>query len=424
MLILFTSLNFISKKGSDGVNKYGYPSKFKLNLNRKKEKDIIQTTNLSEGISKGNHPIIIENTNMETKKRTAWVIKWYIEDGDFCKKNDLICLVQFLNEGKQNEEKMIADENGIVKHKTDRIYFNTIDEVKSKSFYEIDLKIAQMNVALIEYNGFNQSSNLTWNFVGGRLTDKYDLAGFIILWGNNSERLFLTINHLNKKDYLVVRFPTKDFDCRINDKIEFLFENGDVLSLILTESSYFHSTIQDFGINKINEVKILLTTESIKKLSTNIIAEWRIVFGSRSEVKGKFNNVETSRKIFKLENIPLMIMNLAQSFLIEVSNIKEYEPTTVIADDIEKEECYVYLMHDTSNNYHKIGISNNPQYRERTLQSEKPTIELISSKKLPSRLIALSIEKALHESFKDKNLRGEWFDLDKSDVADIIKTLT
>jgi predicted GIY-YIG superfamily endonuclease len=147
------------------------------------------------------------------------------------------------------------------------------------------------------------------------------------------------------------------------------------------------------------------------------------VFSSRNEVRGKFNSNENSKPFFKIENAPPMVMNLAQSFLNEVINIKEYEPTIDFANDIEKEECYVYLMHDTTNNYYKIGISNNPNYRERTLQSEKPTIELIASKKFPSRLIVLSIEKALHESFKTKNIRGEWFNLNQSDVEDIIKTL-
>lgn len=85
--------------------------------------------------------------------------------------------------------------------------------------------------------------------------------------------------------------------------------------------------------------------------------------------------------------------------------------------------CYVYLMKDTSNGYHKIGISNTPEYRERTLQSEKPTIEMIACKKFPTRKIAESIESALHTAYSQQRLRGEWFNLNDADVAAIIESL-
>ena len=80
-------------------------------------------------------------------------------------------------------------------------------------------------------------------------------------------------------------------------------------------------------------------------------------------------------------------------------------------------------MVDTTNGYHKIGISNNPEYREHTLQSEKPTIELLAAKQFPSRIIASAIESALHSAFGEKRLRGEWFDLTDQDVSDIKLTL-
>lgn len=86
-------------------------------------------------------------------------------------------------------------------------------------------------------------------------------------------------------------------------------------------------------------------------------------------------------------------------------------------------ECYVYLMHDTTNGYHKIGISKNPEYRERTLQSEKPTIELLCAKQFPSRTIAEAIESALHKAFEVKRIRGEWFVLSSTDVDQIRLTL-
>ena len=68
-------------------------------------------------------------------------------------------------------------------------------------------------------------------------------------------------------------------------------------------------------------------------------------------------------------------------------------------------------MFDANTKYYKIGISNQPKYREKTLQSEKPTIELIKSKQFPSRAIASALEKALHNTYASNHIRGEWYNL-------------
>jgi hypothetical protein len=88
------------------------------------------------------------------------------------------------------------------------------------------------------------------------------------------------------------------------------------------------------------------------------------------------------------------------------------------------EECYVYFMFDTKSQYYKIGISNLPEWREKTLQSEKPSIKLIAAKKFVNRRIAANFEKALHDSYSHKRKRGEWFQLDQEDINEIRITLT
>lgn len=75
---------------------------------------------------------------------------------------------------------------------------------------------------------------------------------------------------------------------------------------------------------------------------------------------------------------------------------------------------FVYLMRDTSLNYHKIGFSTKPAFREKTLQAEKPTIQL--EHYWPGTWKA---EQYLHTKFKDKHVRGEWFDLNHYDIAEI-----
>jgi len=69
-----------------------------------------------------------------------------------------------------------------------------------------------------------------------------------------------------------------------------------------------------------------------------------------------------------------------------------------------EESKKTYLMKDKCNNYYKIGVSKNPKYREKTLQSEKPTIEMV-------KVWDKNIESHLHDKYKRQRIRGEWFNL-------------
>lgn len=72
-----------------------------------------------------------------------------------------------------------------------------------------------------------------------------------------------------------------------------------------------------------------------------------------------------------------------------------------------------YLMTDSNTGYTKIGKSKNPGKREKTLQSEKPTITL--------KLVCdQMVEGKLHKEYAEKRIRGEWFDLTESDIEQII----
>jgi hypothetical protein len=76
---------------------------------------------------------------------------------------------------------------------------------------------------------------------------------------------------------------------------------------------------------------------------------------------------------------------------------------------------HLYIMTDTKNGFHKIGISKEPKHRESTLQSEKPSILLIWSSPVPIKNVN-KIEAILHEKFSSKRIRGEWFDLSDDDI--------
>ena len=71
-----------------------------------------------------------------------------------------------------------------------------------------------------------------------------------------------------------------------------------------------------------------------------------------------------------------------------------------------------YIMKDNHNNMYKIGKSKNPKFREKTLQSEKPSIKMI-------KVFDFNIERKLHILYKNKRVRGEWFRLSDKDLENI-----
>ena len=92
-------------------------------------------------------------------------------------------------------------------------------------------------------------------------------------------------------------------------------------------------------------------------------------------------------------------------------------------EEISDESVHVYLMYDESTNLYKIGVSNNPKYREKTLQGEIPKIKTIVSREFKDRKLSLIMEKTLHDYFKTKHVRGEWFDLNEYDLEKLSSLL-
>ena len=77
-------------------------------------------------------------------------------------------------------------------------------------------------------------------------------------------------------------------------------------------------------------------------------------------------------------------------------------------------EDKVYLMYDFHTDLTKIGYSKNPKIRERTLQSEKPDIILLTYW-----IADKQVEKELHKKYVHKRVRGEWFNLTFQDYQEI-----
>jgi hypothetical protein len=124
--------------------------------------------------------------------------------------------------------------------------------------------------------------------------------------------------------------------------------------------------------------------------------DWREIFPT---VKG---NIVDINRIVRMENEEVSIYSLEEV---------EYEKA---ATKTRYNKTFVYVMIDKSTGLYKIGRSNNPQYRERTLQSEKPTIDLMF--KFEGMVMD---EKVLHDKYAGKRIRGEWFAIGYEEIEEI-----
>lgn len=76
---------------------------------------------------------------------------------------------------------------------------------------------------------------------------------------------------------------------------------------------------------------------------------------------------------------------------------------------------YVYLLHGVGTHYYKIGHSNNLDRRISQISPVLPfPLELVSSIRSDHRQ---KLEAYMHRKFASKRLEGEWFALDKDDIA-------
>lgn len=212
-------------------------------------------------------------------------------------------------------------------------------------------------------------------------------------------------------------------ELRKGDSILLLFESGDIINFVLSDSPlrneyrYENTKISHYEYR----AAFPLYREDVDLLTNSNLVSYRIKY---HESHTKPETLVVDDYPYKKEEFRAYINEFLKTLreLVHEYHLP-YRTVKQTQGEYTFNECYVYLMRDNINGYYKIGMSNNPEYREKTLQSEKPSIELIAPKKYPTRKIAESIESALHKAYDNLRLRGEWFNLKDEDVAAVIETL-
>lgn len=85
---------------------------------------------------------------------------------------------------------------------------------------------------------------------------------------------------------------------------------------------------------------------------------------------------------------------------------------------------HVYLIRGLEQ--HKIGISTNVERRLRELKNTggASSLEVVATAQFADRKVAGSVERHLHDRFKNKRRHGEWFDLNDDEVDEVLRVFS
>ena len=360
---------------------------------------------------------------------------WLIEDGSYVDKGDYV--YEYSNSVLFNAQLFrlgFKTNPTITKHKAEKsgyidFYFENkgLHIPKNQLMYftrDNDQKRADrkfINIPTIIDDEFDNSKKIKWERVSSILSLS---EGISSKSDDLKIDLLFSLNYEQNSDYIIFHFSPKQINPKQNDKVLFLFNNKEIIEFELTKNP---SSIKSITNSKILESKSPITRKEINLFLNEDLKKWKIILkkDNREIIGGE---IGSDKNYQSKNNLKIVIKKFVDEYISLVNKIiPDYQPQEnrqlIISKDFQTDHCFVYLMHDTSNGYYKIGISNKPQYREKTLQSEKPTIELIESKKFPIRKIAESFEKSLHIVFAEKRIRGEWFELNEIDVEHLINSL-
>ena len=349
--------------------------------------------------------------------------KWLKSDGDFVTKGEAVYTVITYY---PNTYTHIAEKDGYIHiiepkksyrvEKNELLYY-----IRDSDEKRIEQKF--INEPDIIKDEFNNSINIKWK----KVSSEFPVSNGVISKSDNYiTDLIISFIYFQDSDFILFTFNPKQIKPKRDDKICLLFDNNKQLEFELKNNPVSAKNRLN---ERILEYKTKITKSELELFANINFKKWKIsLVNDKREILG--GEIGGDKNYESKNCLNIVIKKYAREYIELVNDIiPNYEPLKIRLSsensntDIKSKACYVYLMLDTSNGYYKIGVSNKPNYREKTLQSEKPTIEMIASKKYPVRKIAESFEKSLHSTYSDKRVRGEWFELDEIDVFHIKESL-
>jgi len=254
------------------------------------------------------------------------------------------------------------------------------------------------------------------------------------VYGNEVDREYYNIN---KIEYFLTKESGKLILLSENKEKSLLFrskviENDDKSTKILSKFAEMEYSLNYENLF-IRDDKVFISLENLSKLVNEPIETLR---SKLDEVKYKLSeeniivnegNIELDEfsTLLILKDFPLDIycLYLEKHHILKESLLKIYKLNVVdnLLPEYKGERRYVYIIQNTFTHNIKIGISTDPSERLSSLQTGSDVeLKLIYKSGVCSNFF--EIESLCHEKFKDYNVRGEWFNVDSSEVITFLES--
>lgn len=216
------------------------------------------------------------------------------------------------------------------------------------------------------------------------------------------------------------RYGVKIYDDKYGLTVEMFYINndktlkGNIIQIDLNDEGYFELLFR---------FCLLISNDYDEVDTINAFNTFQTKLRDFLEKSGFFTTTSLELKQFEGKNAVMMAVSKRGIFNLILIDKVEFLRNFFNNYDSKidaKSLCeYVYLMVNTNTSLIKIGTSKNPTYRERTLHSQEPVIHLIAKWNCSKEL-----EKKIHERYKQKRIRGEWFRLNLNDLKEIEKFMS
>ena len=221
------------------------------------------------------------------------------------------------------------------------------------------------------------------------------------------KKYFLDPNSLDQLQDEVIRLRKEEEkkDCIISDLNKVVCNQEGIISDLKQVAYNLESIIKVYKDKEMLKEKIIIGYENNVKLKEKMAEDYSVL-------KDKITEVYEDKEMLKDK------VNKDYSFLKEKIT-EDYEEKDVpkileISQSVNKvkkdtHKTKTYLIKNRRNGFYKIGKSRNPKHREKTLQSEEPDILMVKT-------WDKDIERVLHKKYNNYRIRGEWFELSKTQV--------
>lgn len=230
-------------------------------------------------------------------------------------------------------------------------------------------------------------------------------SGKLILLSENKEKSLIFRNKVIENDDKSTKILSKFSEMEYSLNLENLFIRNDKIFISLENLSQLVWVSTETIRSKLEEVKPKLSEDNIIFNEGNI----------------ELDEIST---LLILKDFPLDVyfLYLEKYQMLRDSLLKIYKLNVVdnLLPEYKGERRYVYIIQNTFTHNIKIGIATNPSDRLSQLQTGSDVeLKLIYKSGVCSNFF--EIETLCHEKFKDYNVRGEWFNIDSSEVISFLE---